>query len=96
MWAAKLAVFMRTPFPQAAPPTLQSYRREEREQSEEWQGQQQHERSLSLEPDDWEWEVGRAGALPGRLRGREQAVFGAITKDAGACASDCWAELSGA
>ncbi|KAL4441890.1 hypothetical protein ABPG77_003806 [Micractinium sp. CCAP 211/92] len=35
---------------------VQSYRREEREQSEEWQAQQQHERSPSLEPDDWEWE----------------------------------------
>lgn len=35
----------------------QSYRREEREQAEEWRDEGQHERSPSLEPDGWEWEV---------------------------------------
>lgn len=35
---------------------VQSYRREEREQAEEWRDEGQHERSPSLEPDGWEWE----------------------------------------
>lgn len=37
---------------------VQSYRREAEEQEWERQGERQRERSPSLQPDSWDWQVG--------------------------------------